>query len=156
MCIRDSLVAEKKLLPRKKLEEKVVFHDSCYLGRYNGVYDEPRTVLAAIGVQLAEMPRNRSNSLCCGAGGGRIWMAEPPGLTRRPSELRIDEALEVGDLDYFVVACPKDVSMYEDAIKTSGHEGKIELRELSELVWEALAPPERISDTTTSEEGAHE
>lgn len=151
-----SLLASGAVPQPRQLGYRATFHDPCTLGRYNGVFDEPRKVLEAIGVELVEMPRNRSSSLCCGAGGGRIWMAEPPGLTRRPSELRIDEALGVGGLDYFVVACPKDVSMYEDAIKTSGHEGKIELRELSELVWEALAPPESVAITTTSKEGADE
>jgi len=97
-------------------------------------------VLEAVGAELVEMPRNRDNSLCCGAGGGRIWMKElKPDDAPRPSELRIDEAVELGHMDYFVVACPKDVTMYEDAIKTSGHQGDIELRELSELVWESLA-----------------
>jgi Fe-S oxidoreductase len=87
------------------------------------------------------MPRNRDNSFCCGAGGGRIWMQElkREGF-RRPSEQRIDEAVGLGGLDYFVVCCPKDVTMYEDAIKTSGHQGEIELRELSELVLESLGP----------------
>ena len=71
------------------------------------------------------MPRNRDNSFCCGAGGGRIWMKE---LKRgeahqRPSEQRIDEAVGLGGLDYFVVCCPKDVTMYEDAIKTVGQSG---------------------------------
>jgi Fe-S oxidoreductase len=85
------------------------------------------------------MPRNRDNSFCCGAGGGRIWMKE---LKRegaqRPSENRIDEAVGLGAIQYFTVACPKDVTMYEDAIKTSGHGDEIELREISELVLEAL------------------
>jgi Fe-S oxidoreductase len=97
-------------------------------------------VLAALGAELVEMPRNRDNALCCGAGGGRIWMKELKAEeSPRPSELRIDEAVALGEIDYFVVACPKDVTMYEDAIKTSGHQGEIELRELSELVWESLA-----------------
>ena len=129
-----------RLKPRKKLGYRATYHDPCHLGRYNGVYDAPRQVLAKIGVELVEMPRNRDNSFCCGAGGGRIWMKE---LRRegvaRPSEMRIDEATALGALDYFVVACPKDVTMYEDAIKTSGHQGEIELRELSELVLESLA-----------------
>ena len=91
------------------------------------------------------MPRNRDNSFCCGAGGGRIWMKELKAEgARRPSEQRIDEAVALGGIDYFVVACPKDVTMYEDAIKTSGHQGEIELRELSELVLESLdLGPER-------------
>jgi Fe-S oxidoreductase len=76
------------------------------------------------------MPRNRDNSFCCGAGGGRIWMKDEPG-TERPSENRIREAVDLGELDYFVVACPKDVTMFEDAIKTSGNAERLELRELT-------------------------
>ncbi|MBA2535892.1 MAG: 4Fe-4S dicluster domain-containing protein [Actinobacteria bacterium] len=127
-----------RLMP-KPLGYTVTYHDPCTLGRYNGVYDAPRQVLAALGLELREMPRNRDNSFCCGAGGGRIWMQElKRDDTPRPAEMRIDEATSLGKLDYFVVACPKDVTMYEDAIKTSGHQGEIELREISELVLESL------------------
>ena len=94
-----------------------------------------------IGCHLVEMPRNRDNSFCCGAGGGRIWMTDPPG-TERPSENRIREAVGLGELDHFVVSCPKDVAMYEDAIKTSGNAERITLREITELLEEAVAPPE--------------
>jgi Fe-S oxidoreductase len=134
------LLERGRLQPRKGLGYRVTYHDPCTLGRYNGVYDAPRQVLEALGAELVEMPRNRDNSLCCGAGGGRIWMKELKAEdSPRPSELRIDEAVELGGIDYFVVACPKDVTMYEDAIKTSGHQGELELRELSELVFESLA-----------------
>jgi Fe-S oxidoreductase len=120
---------------------RVTYHDPCKLGRYNGVYQAPRDVIAATGAELVEMPRTRDNSFCCGAGGGRIWMSDASrGGERRPAELRIDEATSLERLDYFVVACPKDVTMYEDAIKTSGHVGEIELRELSELVLAVLTP----------------
>jgi Fe-S oxidoreductase len=127
------------IAPRRQLGYRVTYHDPCTLGRYNGVYDAPRQVLAAIGCELVEMPRNRDNSFCCGAGGGRIWMSElKQAGVQRPSEQRIAEAVALGALDYFVVCCPKDVTMYEDAIKTSGHQGQLELRELSELVLESL------------------
>jgi Fe-S oxidoreductase len=133
------LVESGRLRPRKGLGYRVTYHDPCALGRFNGVYEEPRRVLAALGCELVEMPRNRDNSFCCGAGGGRIWMKELRAEgAQRPSENRIDEAVALGEIDFFVVACPKDVTMYEDAIKTSGHEGDIELRELSELVLESL------------------
>jgi Fe-S oxidoreductase/nitrate reductase gamma subunit len=140
------LLESGRLVPRKRLGYRVTYHDPCTLGRYNGVYEAPRQVLRALGCELVEMPRNRDNSFCCGAGGGRIWMKElaAPG-SRRPSEQRIDEAVGLGALDYFVVACPKDVTMYEDAIKTSGHQGELELRELSELVLEALDRPEPLA-----------
>jgi Fe-S oxidoreductase len=130
------------ITPRKQLGYRVTYHDPCTLGRYNGVYDAPRAVLEAIGCELVEMPRNRDNSFCCGAGGGRIWMKElKQAGVKRPSEQRIDEAVALGELDYFVVCCPKDVTMYEDAIKTSGHQSELELRELSELVLESLDLP---------------
>ena len=133
------LIESGRLKPRRRLGSRVTYHDPCMLGRYNGVYEAPRRVLDAIGVELIEMPRNRGNAFCCGAGGGRIWMKElRPEGARRPSEQRIDEAVALGKLDFFVVACPKDVTMYEDAIKTSGHQGEIALREISELVLEAL------------------
>jgi Fe-S oxidoreductase len=126
--------------PNKRLGYRITYHDPCTLGRYNGVYEPPRDVMRRIGCELVEMPRNRDNSFCCGAGGGRIWMKE---LKRedaqRPSENRIDEAVALGGVELFTVACPKDVTMYEDAIKTSGHSADIELRELSELVLESLA-----------------
>ncbi len=129
-----------RLRPRKGLGYRVTYHDPCTLGRYNGVYDEPRQVIESLGCELVEMPRNRDNSFCCGAGGGRIWMKElKSDDAQRPSESRIDEAVGLEAIDYFVVACPKDVTMYEDAIKTSGHQGEIELRELSELVLESLS-----------------
>jgi Fe-S oxidoreductase len=135
------LLASGRLGDVPPLGRRVTYHDPCTLGRYNGVYEPPRDVLRAIGCELVEMPRNRGASFCCGAGGGRIWMTETPREgRRRPSEQRIDEAVALGGIDYFVVACPKDVTMYDDAIRSSGHAGEIELRELSELVAEALAP----------------
>lgn len=120
------------------LSYRVTYHDPCHLGRMNGEYDDPRAVLGLLGCELIEMPRNCESSFCCGAGGGQIWMSEPAG-TVRPSEDRIHEALALCELDYFLVSCPKDVVMYEDAIKTVG-EGRIELRELTELVEEAATP----------------
>ena len=124
----------------RPLGYRITYHDPCYLGRFNGGYDAPRAILELLGCELVEMPRCRDNSFCCGAGGGRIWMTEPPG-DERPSEDRIHEAVGLGQLDYFVVSCPKDVTMFEDAIKTSGHDGELELRELTELLEEAVAAP---------------
>ena len=122
-----------------RLSYRVTYHDPCYLGRHNGGYDAPRAILERLGCELVEMPRNRDNSFCCGAGGGRIWIPDTPGA-ERPSENRIREAVGLGELDFFVVSCPKDVTMYEDAIKTTGNGERIELRELTELLEEALAP----------------
>jgi Fe-S oxidoreductase len=123
----------------ERLSYRVTYHDPCHLGRMNGEYDAPRRILELLGCELVEMPRNRDNSFCCGAGGGRIWIPDGGGC-ERPSENRIHEALSLGALDYFVVSCPKDVTMYEDAIKTTGNAERIALRELTELVEEALVP----------------
>jgi Fe-S oxidoreductase/nitrate reductase gamma subunit len=131
-----NLIETGKLKLTRRLNYRVTYHDPCHLGRLNGQYEPPRRLLAALGVELVEMPRNRANSFCCGAGGGRIWIPAPPGQ-EKPSENRIREAVALGGITYFVVACPKDVTMYEDAIKTSGHQAVIQLREITELVAEA-------------------
>ncbi|MFQ5707743.1 MAG: heterodisulfide reductase-related iron-sulfur binding cluster [bacterium] len=131
------LLDEGHLKLSKKLNYKVTYHDPCYLGRYNKETSAPRRVLQALGVQLHEMPRCGTNTFCCGAGGGRIWMDDSD-IQERPSEMRIKEALTLGDVDYFIVACPKDYTMYSDAVKTSGNEGKIEVKDIIELVAEAL------------------
>lgn len=124
----------------RRLAGVATYHDPCYLSRYTEVTEAPREILRALGLTLVEMGRNRANSFCCGAGGGRIWMGDTrtPGVPT-PSEQRIQEALEISGVRYFVVACPKDVTMYRDAVKTSGQEGRIEVKELIEVVEEAMA-----------------
>jgi Fe-S oxidoreductase len=133
------LFASGKLNVETPLGYTVTYHDPCYLGRHNGEYEAPRKLLEYLGCELVEMPRNRSNSFCCGAGGGRIWMRDEPGA-ERPSHNRIHEAVDLGELDYFVVACPKDAAMFSDAVKSSGNEDKFEVREITELMAEALLP----------------
>jgi Fe-S oxidoreductase/nitrate reductase gamma subunit len=131
------LIESEQLRFDRPLTYHVTYHDPCYLGRYNRVYDAPRSILQALGLQVTEMGRCRENSFCCGAGGGRIWMSET-NIQERPSESRIREAVALGNVDYFVVACPKDVTMYQDAVKTSGYEGQIVVKDIIELVHEAL------------------
>ncbi len=116
---------------------RVTFHDPCHLGRLNKRYDDPRKVLELIGCRLVEMPRNRDNSFCCGAGGGRIWMADPPGK-KKPSQLRVEEAAALGGIDVFVTCCPKDLTMFEDARKTSGLEQAFVVEDIAELVARAI------------------
>ena len=133
----DQLIASGQLNFSQKLGYKVTYHDPCYLGRYNGVYAAPRRVIEATGCQLVEMPRHGDRALCCGAGGGRIWMEEGE-VKERPSESRIREAIKLDGVTTFVVACPKDVTMYQDAVKTTGHESRLVVKDLIELVHEAL------------------
>jgi Fe-S oxidoreductase len=85
-----------------------------------------------------EMPRNRNRSFCCGAGGGRIWMEDVPGLKERPSESRVREAAALPGVTTLVVSCPKDIAMFRDAVKTTGTEGSLAVRDLAELVWDAM------------------
>ncbi|MCS5545900.1 MAG: heterodisulfide reductase-related iron-sulfur binding cluster, partial [SAR324 cluster bacterium] len=125
----------------KPLKIKGTYHDPCYLGRYNGIFDAPREVMRHCGVELLEMPRNRINSFCCGAGGGQVWLKEHEEMKQRPSENRIEEALLL-NVEYFTVACPKDMTMYSDAVKTSGNEEKMVVRDLIDYVFEAMDLPE--------------
>ena len=132
-----AMLEDGRLKVTAPLGRRVTLHDPCHLGRLNGNYDEPRRVLELIGCELVEMPRNRDNSFCCGAGGGRIWMPDPPGK-EKPAENRMHEAAALGAIDTFVVCCPKDMTMFEDARKTSGQEGDFEVKDLAELVAEAI------------------
>jgi Fe-S oxidoreductase len=135
--VLEQLIDSGQLVLSKKLDYTVTYHDPCYLGRYNGIYDAPRNLLRAIGCALVEMPRHGDRAFCCGAGGGRIWMEEKPGK-ERPSEIRIREAAALETVQAFVVACPKDVTMFRDAVKTTGNESRLQVKELIELVHEAL------------------
>jgi Fe-S oxidoreductase len=121
----------------RQLDLRVTFHDPCHLGRFNQGYEAPREILKRLGCELVEMGRCRSNSFCCGAGGGRIWIPDPVGA-EKPAQNRMREAARIEGLQVFVVSCPKDLTMFEDALKTSGLEGKFVVRELIELVREAL------------------
>jgi len=135
----DELLRSGKLQPARQLGRTATYHDPCYLGRYNGIYDAPRRVLAALGVSLVEMPRSRHRSYCCGAGGGRIWMEDTGEIKERPAESRVREAAALG-VNTLAVACPKDWVMFQDAVKTAGLEGKLAIKDLTELVQEALQP----------------
>ncbi|MDA8285266.1 MAG: heterodisulfide reductase-related iron-sulfur binding cluster [Actinomycetota bacterium] len=130
---------EEGAIPVRPLGRRVTYHDPCYLGRYNRVVQAPRRVLRSLGCETVEMPRNKDNTFCCGAGGGRIWMDDSH-LTERPSEMRIKEAAELG-VDTFVVSCPKDYAMYSDAVKTTGHADHMTVRDIVQLVDEASTAP---------------
>ena len=135
-------IEELKPLMTKSLDLKVTYHDPCYLGRRNDIYEPPRELLASIpGVKLVEMDRNREDALCCGGGGGGVWLdsfiwehTEVP-----LPEQRVKEAARTG-ADVMAVACPLEVSRFEDAVKTAGLEGQLAVKEITELIAEAMEP----------------
>jgi Fe-S oxidoreductase len=131
------LFAAKRLQVTQPLKYRVTFHDPCHLGRFNKGYDAPRDLLALLGCELVEMGRCKANSFCCGAGGGRIWIPDPVG-SEKPAQNRIKEAAAIPGLEIYVVSCPKDLTMFEDALKTTGNEGKFVVKELIELIREAV------------------
>jgi Fe-S oxidoreductase len=131
------LFEEGKLRVTQPLKRRATFHDPCHLGRFNKGYEAPRDVLKLLGCELVEMGRSRANSFCCGAGGGRIWIPDPVG-SEKPAQNRIKEAAAIPGLEVYVVSCPKDLTMFEDALKTTGNEGKFVVKELIELIREAV------------------
>jgi len=145
------LFEQGKLKLNKQNNQRVTFHDPCHLGRYNKGYDAPREVIKLLGYDLVEMDRNRDNSFCCGAGGGRIWIPDPVGI-EKPSANRMREAGQIEGLEVFIVSCPKDLTMFEDALKTSGFEGQFVVRELIELIndcveYDEPAKTQEIAET---------
>ena len=132
----EELIEQRRLTFSKRIDRTVTFHDPCYLGRFNGVYESPRKILNAIpGLELAEMAKNRNQSECCGGGGGGNWLDIPAG--ERIAERRVAQAADTG-ADILLVACPFCLAMFEDAVKTKGLEGKIAVKQLIELVREAM------------------
>ncbi|HJV64751.1 MAG TPA: heterodisulfide reductase-related iron-sulfur binding cluster [Geomonas sp.] len=125
-------------LPRTELNlGKITYHDPCYLGRHNGIFDAPRGVIEkATGSAPSEMERNRENSFCCGAGGGRMWMEEFSGT--RVNHARVEEALTASP-DTICVACPYCMTMMEDGLKDKGA-GQVRVKDVAEVVAEGLRP----------------
>lgn len=133
------LVAEGRLVPKYEVNEVVTFHDSCYLGRYNDVYDAPRQILKAIpGVKLVEMARHRETGMCCGAGGGLMWMEETTGT--RINVARTEQALEVNPT-VISSGCPYCLTMLSDGTKAKEVEEKVGTYDVAELLEKAVFGP---------------
>ena len=125
---------------KNEIKSRVTFHDPCYLGRVNGVYDEPRALIQAIpGIELVEMQHNHQNSLCCGGGGGGMWLDgfHWEKTHTRSSEWRVREALDTG-ADILVVACPYEKPRFQDAVKTVSGAEALQVLDLSELLLAAI------------------
>jgi len=126
-----------KLSFEGELSKKAVFHDPCYLGKQNGIFDEPRQVLKAVpGLELLEFSRSRERSLCCEGGGGKMWV-ETSSQQERLAETRAKDARELG-ADIIVAACPFCVLTLDDAVKAVGHEEEMKVQEITEILGEML------------------
>ena len=131
------LIDQKKLVFKKKIEQKVTYQDPCYLGRHNEVYDAPRKVLHNIpGIKLVEFNRVKADSICCGGGGGRMW-SDFESETERIANLRVKEALSVG-AGMVVTACPWCLINLIDGVKSVKVEAKLAVKDVAELCVEAL------------------
>ena len=129
-----------KLLMKQQIKAKVTYHDPCYLGRANGIFDPPRAILEAIpGIELTEMAHNHTNSLCCGGGGGGMWLDgfQWEKAHARLSEWRVREAVLAG-ADVLAVACPYETPRFEDAAKTIPGAAQLKIRDIAELLAEAM------------------
>lgn len=129
-------VKEGRLKPTKEVKERITYHDSCYLGRYNEIYDKPRVILKAIpGVEVVEMKRSGCDSMCCGAGGGLMWMEEHEGT--RVNVARTEQALEVNPTA-IASACPYCLTMMNDGVKMKEQEEQVKTRDVAEILADAI------------------
>ena len=116
--------------------KKVTYHDPCYLGRHNGIYDEPRDVLKKVsGLELVEMSDSREDSLCCGGGGGRIWMETPK--NERFSDLRLEQAVET-EAEVLVTCCPYCISNFEESRLSLADDKTLEIKDITEIIQEVI------------------
>jgi Fe-S oxidoreductase len=131
------LIKSDKLKLNKYLNDKITYHDACYLGRHNGEYEAPRNVINSVlkDGKLIEMDRNRVNSFCCGAGGGNMWYDIEGG--ERINSVRFQEAIDTG-VDVVATACSFCTIMMDDALKVKGKEDFMQVLDIAELVADAL------------------
>jgi Fe-S oxidoreductase/nitrate reductase gamma subunit len=133
------LLRDGRLQTKVSLDKHLVFHDSCYLGRYNSIYDQPRILIKSIsGLRFSEMDRSRNKSFCCGAGGGRMWMEETLG-DRKINDARTEQALAL-EPDIIGVSCPFCTTMFEDGLKERDMEEQVRVYDLAELLVQTINP----------------
>jgi len=133
----SDLIKKKKLKFTRKLEKTVTYHDPCFLGRQNQIFDEPRAILKSIpGINFVELDRARERALCCEGGGGRMWI-EAHEATERTATIRVQDALDHG-AEILATACPFCILTLEDAVKNMGVEDKIKVCDIMELVTQVM------------------
>jgi Fe-S oxidoreductase len=131
------LLSEERLTLQRELNKTVTYHDPCYLGKHNQIFDAPRSILKQIpGLRFVEMDRSRERSLCCEGGGGRMWL-EGTNIEERLAHQRVQEAIEVG-AEVLATACPFCVLTLEDAVKIRGLEEQIQVVDILELIAQVL------------------
>jgi Fe-S oxidoreductase len=132
----SELINAGRLEITKEYAKKVTYHDPCYLGRHNDIYEEPRDVLKKIpGLELVEMVDSRKDSLCCGGGGGRIWMDTPKG--ERFSDIRLEQAHEVG-AQVLVTSCPYCITNFEESRLNLEYGDALEIKDITEIIQEVI------------------
>jgi Fe-S oxidoreductase len=132
----NDLIRDSRLRVTNKNNALVAYHDACYLGRYNDIFSPPRQILKSIpGVTLVEMEKNRQNSLCCGGGGGHMWLEEKTG--QRISELRLEEAIDT-KAQVVATSCPFCLQMFEDAVKAKAVDQSLQIKDIAELIVESI------------------
>ncbi|MCK9232862.1 MAG: (Fe-S)-binding protein [Syntrophales bacterium] len=133
--ILADLIAKGKISLKKSMDGVFTYHDSCFLGRYNNIYTQPRTILGAVpGMKLVEMERNLAKSFCCGAGGARMWMEEEG---QRINNTRAAQAIEV-KADVIAVGCPFCLTMMSDGIKDNKKDEEMKSLDIAEIVWKSM------------------
>ncbi len=144
----NELIQQGKIKPVKTIDTTLAYHDSCYLGRHNGIYDEPREIARSIpGLQVVEMgDRCRERGFCCGAGGGRMWMDE---TGTRVSDIRTDHFLETG-AETLGVSCPFCIQQLEAGIQSKGVQETRQVKDLLELLVESATPDQGPTDNPSS------
>ncbi|MBI5651758.1 MAG: (Fe-S)-binding protein [Chloroflexi bacterium] len=131
----NELIEQKRIAPKQSNTSRITYHDSCYLGRYNDIYDPQRAILRAVGANVIEMQRSRANGLCCGGGGGRMWLEENTGT--RINNKRFEDVIAV-NAQTVASACPFCMTMLDDGAKALEVDEKIARKDIAELVAESL------------------
>jgi Fe-S oxidoreductase len=132
----DQLVAQGRIIPTLEVAATVTYHDPCFLGRHQGIYDAPRRILQSIpGLTLIEMVNTKKSSLCCGGGGGGAWSDDVP--SDRLGMLRVEQALSTG-AEVIATACPYCIRMLNNAVRTLGVEDQIFVRDLAEILMQSV------------------